>query len=68
MLRWRRRRPACAGADDTQEEWSKERGAIEQEVARDLSNPTYKFIDRMNGDMFAGTPYAHDPLGTKDVV
>jgi zinc protease len=58
---------ACMrGADNTQEEWSKERGAIEQEVARDLSNPTYKFIDRMNGDMFAGTPYAHDPLGTKD--
>ncbi len=57
---------ACMrGADDTQEEWSKERGAIEQEVARDLSNPTYKFIDRMNADMFAGTPYAHDPLGTK---
>ena len=58
---------ACMkGADDSQEEWAKERGAIEQEVARDLSNPTYKFIDRMNGDMFAGTPYAHDPLGTKD--
>ena len=58
---------ACLrGADNTQEEWAKERGAIEQEVARDLSNPTYKFIDRMNGDMFAGTPYSHDPLGTKD--
>ena len=58
---------ACLrGADNTQEEWAKERGAIEQEVARDLSNPTYKFIDRMNGDMFAGTPYAHDPLGTKE--
>ena len=60
---------ACMrGADDSQEEWSKERGAIEQEVARDLSNPTYKFIDRMNGDMFAGTPYAHDPLGTQELV
>jgi zinc protease len=57
---------ACMrGVDDSQTEWDKERGAIEQEVARDLSNPTYKFIDRMNGDMFAGTPYAHDPLGTK---
>lgn len=57
---------AClSGIGDSQEEWSKERGAIEQEVARDLSNPTYKFIDRMNADMFAGTPYAHDPLGTK---
>ena len=27
--------------------------------------PTYKFIDRLNADMFAGTPYAHDPLGTR---
>ncbi len=58
---------ACLrGADNTQAEWDQERGAIEQEVARDLSNPTYKFVARLNGDMFAGTPYAHDPLGTKD--
>jgi zinc protease len=57
---------ACMrGADDSQKEWDQERGAIEQEVARDLSNPTYKFFDRLNQDMFAGTPYAHDPLGTK---
>ena len=57
---------ACLhGIDDSQQEWAQERGAIEQEVARDLSNPTYKFIDRLNQDMFAGTPYAHDPLGTK---
>ena len=53
------------GIDDSQQQWSQERGAIEQEVARDLSNPTYKFINRLNEDMFAGTPYAHDPLGTK---
>ena len=51
------------GIDDAQAEWAQERGAIEQEVSRDLSNPTYKFIDRVNADMFAGTPYAHDPLG-----
>jgi zinc protease len=57
---------AClAGAQDSQAEWSQERGAIEQEVARDLSNATYKFITRLNADMFAGTPYAHDALGTK---
>ena len=57
---------ACLeGIEDSNSEWAQERGAIEQEVARDLSNPTYKFIDRLNRDMFAGTPYAHDPLGTK---
>jgi zinc protease len=54
------------GIDDSDKEWDQERGAIEQEVARDLSNPTYKFVSRLNEDMFAGTPYAHDPLGTKD--
>ena len=51
---------------DSQTEWAQEKGAIEQEVARDLSNPTYKFITRVGEDMFAGTPYSHDPLGTKD--
>jgi zinc protease len=57
---------AClTGIEDSNSEWAQERGAIEQEVARDLSNPTYKFIDRLNQDMFSGTPYAHDPLGTK---
>ncbi len=52
--------------EDSQTEWAKEKGAIEQEVARDLSNPTYKFITRLNEDMFSGTVYSHDPLGTKD--
>ena len=51
--------------EDSQEQWAEERGAIEQEVARDLSNPTYKFITRLNEDLFSGTPYAHDALGTK---
>lgn len=57
---------ACLrGVDDTQAEWDQERGAIEQEVARDLSNPTFKAINQMNEAIFAGTPYAHDALGTK---
>ena len=61
-----RAQAACLnGIDDAQAQWDEERGAIEQEVQRDLSNPTYKFINQMNTAMFAGTPYAHDPLGTK---
>jgi zinc protease len=56
---------ACmAGVEDSQQQWDQERGAIEQEVSRDLSNPTYKFIVRLNTDLFAGTPYEHDALGT----
>jgi zinc protease len=57
---------ACMeNVEDSESQWGEERGAIEQEVARDLSNPTYKFITRLNQDLFAGTPYAHDALGTK---
>jgi zinc protease len=51
--------------DDAQSEWTQEKPAIEQEVARDLSNPTYKFMTRLSEDMFSGTPYSHDPLGTQ---
>lgn len=51
--------------DDAQSEWAQEKPAIEQEVARDLSNPTYKFMTRLNEDMFSGTAYNHDPLGTQ---
>ena len=56
------------GVLDTQALWDKERGAIEQEVARDLSDPDYVFYTRLLASMFAGTPYAHDALGTRDVV
>src|SRR6266478_5426550 len=53
------------GIQDLQTEWAQEKPAIEQEVARDLSNPTYKFMTRLNEDMFSGTVYSHDALGTK---
>ncbi len=45
--------------------WKNERGAIEQEVAADLSNPEYVFYKKLLKAMFNGTPYAHDALGTR---
>ncbi len=50
---------------DSEKLWSQERGAIEQEVAQDLSNPQYVFFTRLLAATFKGTPYAHDALGTK---
>ena len=45
--------------------WDKERGAIEQEVAQDLSNPEYLLEVKLLEALFKGTPYAHDALGTR---
>jgi zinc protease len=57
---------ACMrGIDDYDSQWAGERPAIEQEVARDLSNPTYLAFTRLSADLFSGTPYAHDALGTR---
>jgi zinc protease len=53
------------GVDMKQKDWNKERGAIEQEVSRDMSSPIYKFITQLRAHMFAGTPYAHTGLGTR---
>ncbi|HXY76899.1 MAG TPA: pitrilysin family protein [Steroidobacteraceae bacterium] len=46
-------------------EWQQERGAIEQEVAQDLSEPDYLLYEKLRARMFAGTPYEHDALGTR---
>jgi zinc protease len=50
---------------DSQVLWRQERGAIEQEVAQDLSSPEYILYTRLLKAMFKGTPYAHDALGTR---
>ena len=49
----------------TEQDWGRERGAIEQEVAQDLSNPTYVLYAKLRATMFRGTPYARDALGTR---
>ena len=53
------------GVLDSKEDWEKERGAIEQEVAQDLSNPSYLLFQKLRERMFAGTPYEHVALGTR---
>ncbi|HLV94055.1 MAG TPA: pitrilysin family protein [Candidatus Acidoferrales bacterium] len=53
------------GVLNTDKLWDKERGAIEQEVAQDLSNPQYVFYTKLLAAMFKGTPYEHDALGTR---
>ncbi len=44
--------------------WQEEKGAIEQEVAQDLSSPEYIFYTKLLAALFQGTPYAYSPLGT----
>jgi zinc protease len=45
--------------------WDHERGAIEQEVAGDLSDPEDVFYTKLLAAIFRGTPYEHDALGTR---
>ncbi|HXP94739.1 MAG TPA: pitrilysin family protein [Candidatus Binatia bacterium] len=50
---------------DAQAQWADERGAIEQEVARDDSIPGNDFFRDAQAIAFAGTSYARDGVGTK---
>jgi zinc protease len=54
------------GVNDAQADWVKERGAIEQEVSSDVSNPIYRARQTLLGNMFEGTPYAQPGVGTRE--
>ena len=53
------------GATITEADWLQERGAISQEVSRNLSNPGYVFQEAVQRALFEGTVYEHDALGTR---
>ena len=47
-----------------QSDWNVERGAIKNEVTQDYSDPLDHLAILADLDMFAGTPYGNDGLGT----
>ncbi|HZO93645.1 MAG TPA: pitrilysin family protein [Candidatus Baltobacteraceae bacterium] len=52
------------GALDLQSQWESERGAIEQEVLRDQSEPGADFFRDVELLAYKGTPYGHEGVGT----
>ncbi|WP_455381643.1 M16 family metallopeptidase [Salinispira pacifica] len=54
-----------SGVNDSPADWQKERGAIEQEVAQDNSNPLYVLESKAQAAVFANTAYENTGLGTK---
>lgn len=54
------------GVLSAEELWKQERGAMLQEVARNLSIPEYVFYTRLREVLFKGTPYEQDALGTRE--
>ncbi len=53
------------GALLTTKDWDLEKGAIEQEVSRDISSPDFLAFEAAEADLYAGTGYQADPLGTR---
>lgn len=53
------------GAQLTDKDWGLEKGAIEQEVSRDISDPGYLAFQQAEQALYAGTGYADDALGSR---
>ncbi|MGH8328548.1 MAG: M16 family metallopeptidase, partial [Steroidobacteraceae bacterium] len=53
------------GAKLSDSDWDLEKGAIEQEVSRDISEPSYLAFTQAEQILYAGTGYAQDALGSR---
>lgn len=53
------------GALLTDKDWKLEKGAIEQEVSRDISDPGFLAFEKAEAALYAGSGYEFDPLGTR---
>ena len=53
------------GAQLSNKDWGLEKGAIEQEVSRDISDPAYLAFADAERSLYSGTGYAEDALGTR---